>query len=285
MKILNIFYLAIAGLLVVGCESTYENPHDFTAKGAFVRWDTEVESINFVMDLTTSDNPVFTAPVTAPGGNVVSYDLSFSLVSVDGTFGPFQTSTSVTNFPANLSISADELKAASGLSDEEFGGQLRFVATVTNTDGDVYVGTNDFSGDLFNPGQRHAHTFTINLVCPSDLAGTYNATASGQSTDGCCPNPTVDLMTEVVITEVEGQPAGTYTISDISAGLYFEWYDVYNVTGPIPSPFTDACGILGGTTAGPFGGSPRIVSGSISADGNTITYRWQNGFGDRKSVV
>ena len=39
-------------LVFVSCESDFVPPHEAVPKGGFVRFDAEVESLNFVMDLT-----------------------------------------------------------------------------------------------------------------------------------------------------------------------------------------------------------------------------------------
>jgi len=282
MKIINaIIALFAVSLFLISCESDYVPAHELTNKGGFVRWDTEVGDINFTLDLTKESNPVFEAPIAAPGGNVASYDLSVTLVTSKETVGPFFLK-SVTEFPSTLSFSLQDVADAGNLALEEVKGVMNFSAVVTNTDGQSFT-TADFTGDLFNPGQRHAMTFSISTICPSDIAGTYSSITTGMSTDGCCPNETTVEGT-VTLTETG---TGTYTISDWSAGLYLEWYDVYGITPDtdLSGTLVDACG--GVSFPGleePFG-TAVSVSGVINEETGVITYTWTNGFDDQATVT
>ena len=132
--------------------------------------------------------------------------------------------------------------------------------------------------------------FTLQLLtsitcAPADISGTYLVvSASGTSTDGCCPNATTVSGNTVTITQAS---ATTFTMSDFSGGLYFEWYDVYGITSPNDSPGTLSynCSEVNFTnTIEPFE-TPVAGGGPVDFDAGTITYTWSNGYGDTGTVV
>jgi hypothetical protein len=131
------------------------------------------------------------------------------------------------------------------------------------------------------PGANCNRTF--NVVCASDLAGTYSAVTTGTSTDGCCPNVTT-VMKDLVLTKTGD---GKYTINDWSGGLYLEWYAVYGITPTtnLTKEVNDVCNkfIINGFTE-PFGESAS-ATGTIDPVAKTITYTWINGYGDKGTVV
>jgi len=133
---------------------------------------------------------------------------------------------------------------------------------------------------------KSGETLDIPASCPSSLAGDYTSTTSGTSTDGCCPG-TFTAERDITLTEVSG---GVYTVSDFSAGLYFDWYEVYGITaanetdGALNAQLTDICGDITGTGTEPFG-TAIAITGSVDASTGVITYTWTNGFDDTGSVV
>ena len=128
-------------------------------------------------------------------------------------------------------------------------------------------------------------TYSVTVVCPSDLAGEYSATTTGQSTDGCCPDP-VTVTSDVTISG----SSGAYTIPDFSASLYFAWYAVYGITegmgtdGTLELSFGDVCGQLSGTMNEPFD-TEVVMTGSVDPSTGVITYTWVNGYDDTATVT
>lgn len=273
--------LLLLPLLLLACDSEFIAPHDMVPKGGFVRFDTEVEKLNFVFDLTQEENPVFEAPIIAPSDNVQSYDLSFVLSRPQGNLGPFDL-LSIDRLPAMLSFSLQDIADAAGLDRSEVRGLLNFTAAVTRDDGTVFT-AEDFSGDLNNPGERQAMRFSIPTICPSDLAGTYRSVAVGNSTDGCCPNETT-VESTVTLTETG---TGEYVISDWSAGLYLEWYDVYGVTPSIDmsTALIEACGGISIPEFAEVFGGTAVAAGSVDPNTGIIVYEWENSFGDTATVT
>jgi len=166
------------------------------------------------------------------------------------------------------------------------GDAIRFEATLTKTDGKVFTRNNTGPSVISNgPAFGAWFVFDQNIVCPSAIEGTYTSTATGTSTDGCCPDE-ITVTSEVTLT---AKGSGVYTISDWSAGMYLEWYDVYGITAEtdLSTGFIDACGkitVSDPTYAEPFG---ETLAGSGAFDANTgvITYSWENGWGDKAVVI
>lgn len=151
--------------------------------------------------------------------------------------------------------------------------------------------TNPRGGVIDYPGPDNPNTdiYIVNLLNQCTIipiGGTYNSLTTGSSTDGCCPDPSVDYASTVTITD---NGDGTYTINDFTAGLYLEWYDVYGITSQdqtpatltITDPNTNAIAISGNE---PFG---TVISGDGSYDPCTgnLTYTWGNGYGDTGTVL
>lgn len=123
---------------------------------------------------------------------------------------------------------------------------------------------------------------TIQITCNSDIGGTYTSTTTGTSTDPCCPTETT--VTGTVTLTDEGD--GFYTISDWSAGLYLEWYDVYGITATtdLTAEIRDICDGISADFTEPFNTATEL-RGSRDAATGVITYTWVNGYGDQATVV
>lgn len=124
---------------------------------------------------------------------------------------------------------------------------------------------------------------TIQITCNSDIGGTYTSTTTGTSTDSCCPNETT--VTGTVTLTDNGN--GFYTISDWSAGMYLEWFDVYGITATtdLTTEIRDICDAIGaGDFNEPFGQAVQL-SGSRDAATGVITYTWTSGWGDQATVT
>lgn len=127
------------------------------------------------------------------------------------------------------------------------------------------------------------YQLTIQNACtPIPVGGTYLSVTTGQSTDGCCPDQVTDLASIVTIEE---NGDGGYTVSDFSAGMYLEWYDVYGITADFALPATLSINgsdvIVDGSE--PFG---TAITGTGTYDKCTgdITYTWKNGYDDTATV-
>ncbi|MGB4849960.1 MAG: hypothetical protein WBP41_18690, partial [Saprospiraceae bacterium] len=126
------------------------------------------------------------------------------------------------------------------------------------------------------------------ILCPPvDISGNYKVvSATGKSTDGCCPDEVTVSGDIVVIDALQGSVTN-FSVSDITGGLYFAWYAVYGITGPDDSPgeFLFNCNEVSiVNTKEPFGTSV-LGEGLYDETTGTITYTWSNGYADRGTVV
>lgn len=135
-------------------------------------------------------------------------------------------------------------------------------------------------------------TVTVNVInkvpCPSKMAGSYLATATGTSTDTCCPEETTINDIPITITEVPNSE-GVYVISDWSGGLYLKWYAAYGITAAtnMSTEITEDCGDVILTNKDykePFDESLTIEGKWDEAKG-TLTFTWVNGYNDKAVVT
>ncbi len=203
------------------------------------------------------------------------------------------------NGHARLEYSASEFATVFGIpgfSDASRGGNFAFRPIVYLTDGRVYPDYVVVSAQesFLNIGTgplgaaNGAFTFRVNtsITCtPFDISGTYLViSAKGTSTDGCCPGEVTVSGNTVQITM---STPSTFAVSDITGGLYFEWYDVFGITSPNDTPgnIVYNCGeVTVANSPEPFG---TIFTGDGVFDNTTgrITYTWTNGFADQGMVI
>ena len=114
------------------------------------------------------------------------------------------------------------------------------------------------------------------VSCPSDLAGDYSSTMSGNLGDGSggSSGTYADLGTTVTLTADEESP-GVYNIDDMSFGIY---PDSYSIDAP-PGRIQDICDNLTGLGDTDEFGDPFTITGTVNDDG-TITISWSNTYGD-----
>lgn len=211
----------------------------------------------------------FSIDVVANSKQISSVEVLGSLNNIAGS--SFQAVQTVSSLPATISISAVDAGNVLGKAASELvlGDVFRFVFRANFTDG-----TSALS----------AASVTIPVSCPSDLAGTYTASSNATSTDGCCTDPLEGFESEVVITVISD---GVYKLSDFSAGVYLEWYDVYGIspTTDLSCTIRDVCNQISFDPFNePFGTAVVVSGGSYDPATSTITYSWVNGFDDAGTV-
>lgn len=186
-----------------------------------------------------------------------------------------------------------------GFADGSRGGNFTLRPKVTLNDGRVYPGfiyisATDSISNLGTgiTGNNATGAFTVSkgtaILCPpEDISGNYTViSASGMSTDGCCPGTVTVSGNTVALTAVAGSTT-RFTVSDITGGLYFEWYDVYGITAPEDSPgiFLFNCNeVTIVDTQEPFGTAVQ-GEGLYDAGSGTITYSWSNGYADEGTII
>ncbi|MBX2817662.1 MAG: hypothetical protein KTR24_16755 [Saprospiraceae bacterium] len=296
--------LVCATLFVFGCADEELKPiitFDDAGKGAYVALVESTGGDIMVDNLAGSTFNYTVEFVDLQGGSLVAeYRTEVSFTDFDDSDGDSSTgpvalqSYSSSDFSpqgefgnagvGNITVTGTDLINALGLTADDLagGGQFDVAGTVTTTDGQVFTANNS-SPTVNGAGFRGFFDYTLFVVCPSELGGTYSGVATGTSTDPCCPDETT-VNADITLTATAG--GGEYTISDWSGGLYFEWYDVYGINGPSDTEgdIKDACTIITLLTDGePFGESLK-GSGKANADG-TVNLKWSNGYGDQGTLV
>lgn len=176
-----------------------------------------------------------------------------------------------TSFPADITITAEEAVAGTGVALESLavGDLFNIYFDITQANGTVTT----------------AHRVVpVNIACGSNLAGTYSTKTSGSSTDGGpTENPVTDFEYQVTLTATPVN--GVYTISDFSGGVYELWYDIYGIAGDSPGTIQDVCNAISFTnTSEPFG-TAVTGTGAVDPDTGIITLSGGNGYGDVWTIV
>lgn len=208
--------LLLSILIFASCEDESKNPlPDFgSSQGAFVR---------FVLNEVPGATVSFVDPSVAIYGgtiedvneNISSYSLEM-VATVSGEQIFVNNFLEITEFPAELAISAEDIAASLGITIDDlgFGDNFAFIATATRDDGVISRGEEPIfdpdtgvlsGGDTSNnllglPGYRSAMAFNFTYACPefdiSELAGTYNVDFN--NLEGALglvdPNPTREII-------------------------------------------------------------------------------------------
>ena len=248
---------------------------------------------------------------TSTATDVIQFDLysenkDLSLVEIfvhygsqSHLYGTFNQADFADGTVQDLTFNAADLASwfgVPGFADGSVTGSFQIRPRVTLNDGRVYpsfvhLSATDSISNIGTgiSGNQNTGAFTlqktVSITCPLiDISGTYLVvSSSGQSTDGCCPDPVTVSGNTVAITRTT---PNTFRVSDITGGIYFEWYAIYGITGPDHTPGTltfncDAVAVSGGE---PFG---TQFSGGGTWDGatGTLVYTWKNGYDDMSTVT
>jgi hypothetical protein len=236
---------------------------------------TEINSIDVELIFTEND-----ATLDAEGNPAdVTYDpvlvsnVDASTLPATITFSATEALTAIQTFKPGFTI--DSLEVGDGFN---------LIFPINTADGRRL--TTALSSELCNePVQPSFGGCNVAwfISCPSDIpTGTYNTTVTtAQSTDGCCTAPITDFKSTVAITSPS---TGVYSVDDIFAGLYIEWYDVYGLTFKVPQNFSDVCNNLTTSFIDPFGGAV-IMTGTYDPATGAINFDGSNEFGDTWKMV
>lgn len=260
--------------------------------GEFNFFNVAGSSVSFTVEFYDENN----------GKNVASYSWTVSYIDRTNNGANNKPAVSLVTVPASsfgtspdglpsttLTFTLQQVLDALGLTRDDINGgdTFEFQGTITKTDGSTFSSTNTDANLVGQPAFKAFFFFRQNLICPSALAGEYTATTTGTSTDPCCPDETT--LTDQTVTLVS-KGSGKYEISDWSAGLYQEWYEVYGITsdyvaaGNLTEMITDACGRISGSFIEPFG-TTTTITGSVNDATGVITYTWVNGYDDTATVT
>ena len=126
----------------------------------------------------------------------------------------------------------------------------------------------------------------VEVVCASDLAGTYDAVTSGTSTDGGANNNPASGIQAVVTLTATDTP-GQYIIDKSTGKVFDAWYlgVYYGDPVDVEGILKDACGsITLESYDSPFGDPIIESSGSVAGNG-VITFTAMNAYGDEWTVI
>lgn len=176
-------------------------------------------------------------------------------------------------------ISASEAISAVGLTpaDIEGGDTFEFSLILNDKKGRSFNREN-VSGNIAGaPFYDSPFQYFVNVICPSDLGGTYNFTQTNMdSVYGSCAGTISGTTTW---TPVSGSP-GAYRISDATFGFWDCYGDSWG-SGNVR--INDACGNLSMSGADKYGVGYSITV--LSSTAEELVFVWLNGDGETGEVT
>jgi hypothetical protein len=185
----------------------------------------------------------------------------------------FKTNTTSRFLRADISITAAEAIAAVGLTAAGISGGdvFEFRLVLNDKFGRRFSSDNVTTNVAGAPFYDSPFQYPVSVICPSDLAGTYDFTATDQKSDyGTCAGGTFTGKT----TWTKVGTSTRYLVSDGTFGLYGCQNDVYKGDVGI----SDACGVLSMSGVDGYG-SPYSMK-FISRTPELLTFSVTNGYGD-----
>ncbi len=116
----------------------------------------------------------------------------------------------------------------------------------------------------------------IRVVCPSDIAGSYNSVTSGSTPQG---GPYSNVRKVITLT---ASGTGKYLLNDMSFGVYAQ---IYGDASP-PGAIFDICDVISGdpTNKDQYN-DPFTMNGSVNPATGVLTITWSNTFGDTGTSI
>ncbi|PZX53290.1 hypothetical protein LV85_01708 [Algoriphagus chordae] len=186
----------------------------------------------------------------------------------------FATNTESRFLRSSFEISADEAIAAVGLTpaDIEGGDVFEFSMVLTDKFGRTFNREN-VSGNIAGaPFYDSPFQYFVSVICPSDLGGTFEYTATDMdSVYGSCPGTISGTITFAPITT----SPGSYRISDGTFGFWNCYGDSWG-SGDVR--LNDACGTLTMSGADKYGASYSMTL--VSVDDTNLVLTWLNSDGE-----
>lgn len=176
---------------------------------------------------------------------------------------------------ASFEVTAAQAIAAAGLTAAQIegGDVFEFRLVLNDKFGRTFSSTNVTTNVAGAPFYASPFQYPVSVICPSDLAGTYQfdhlETFCGKTFSG-----------STTWTAVAASP-GSYTVSD---GTFGSWQACYPDTwGNGNVRINDACGRLTMTGTDKYGDSYSMVVKSATAQ--VITFEWKNTYGEFGTVA
>jgi len=185
----------------------------------------------------------------------------------------FKPNTTSKFLRSDISITAAEAIAAVGLTTAGISGGdvFEFRLVLNDKFGRRFSSDNVTTNVAGAPFYDSPFLYQVSVICPSDLAGTYDFTARDQKSDyGTCAGKTFTGKT----TWTKVGTSTRYLVSDGTFGLYGCQNDVYKGDVGI----SDACGVLSMSGVDGYG-SPYSMK-FISRTNELLTFSVTNGYGD-----
>jgi hypothetical protein len=210
--------------------------------------------------------------IPAPGPNNTVNDVLLKTL----TLSDFQPNTESKFLRSTIEVSAPEMLAALGVTAAQINGGDAFEVRLKLTDkfGRVFNDINasgDVKGGAFF---RSPFLYDVSVVCPSDLAGTFEFTSSEMSSPfGACAGTITGSVTFTVATPT------SYTVSDATFGFW----DCYGDTFGGNVRLNDACGVLSFSGTDKYGDS--YTFNFISVTPAELTFVWRNSSNETGRVV
>jgi hypothetical protein len=296
----KLFYPIFAlGLLLAftACEKDRAFPeYDDMEHGAFAR----LLSRTGAFFLTDIDNSAIDISVEFyddnDGKNVASYDwvveyidkanggansvAPVNILSIPASsFG----TNSATGLPSvSFSFTLPQVFNALGVTaaDVDGGSTFRFNATVTLNDGRSFSAANTGPNVISSAPFSGFFSFDADLLCTSDLSGTYEAT-----TVGWCGNTGPTIMTQWIETNSEGiydvvDPANPSDgdAADFSFGAYEACYGPGSTLPGGNLQIKDACNIIAPIGASRWG--ETYWYNDVQVNGNELIIDWENDYAE-----
>ncbi len=170
------------------------------------------------------------------------------------------------------------------INDVNGGEALDFYATLTLTDGRVFDRINTSTILQGQPAFNAFFQHKANLICPSLLAGVFDASTTGNGGIWACNSTWTGQVEWVLdgngIYDVKSTHSSGEVFTDMSMGGY---YACYNSAAQSSLPngnlrIADACGKL--TYTGLSQWSEVYSFNSISVNGETLVIDWSNDYGE-----
>ena len=189
---------------------------------------------------------------------------------------------------SDISLSFNDAMSTLGITsaDVDGGSYFRYWFTITMNDGRTFgydnTGPNMMSSNAF------AALFRLNvyIVCPSSLEGDVVATSTEVGAwSGIAGGFTLAGVTDELVKS--GPAENVYTMKNDNTlggwGPNGANYSVPVATGP---ELTDACNVLTYSGADDYSETWSLVDGSVSvsADNKTLSYTWENTYGESAAV-
>ena len=298
MNKLHLFYLLVVLLGFTACEESDrifpEFGDDDVKTGAYARQTSDVSGI---FDFYNVENSAVSFDVefydVNEGRDVASYDWTATYINNSGgdNVGPVDvlsipsSSFTVNDFglpSTTVTFDLSEVLGSLGLGADDINGgdAIRFEATIVMNDGREFTRFNTGSNVISGASFRGTFILDQAIICPSDLAGTYELEATNPAS-----YPGYDCgATSFTGTSTWTETAeGVYSVSDLTFGGWSACYDGNSGPDASSTPggslqLQDACNRLTFTGADSFGDSYSITD--LTVEGSVLTISWTNTYGE-----